>query len=343
MAGVNIEKLLQSVEIDRIAERLGMELRNQSSTIKTTLCPFHDDKSPSLQIDTSRSHGRQHYHCYACGAHGDVIDLVKGSLQVDFKQAVDWLDPDAYKSLSRTTDKTRSAASTKDNTSGLDQGLKLYQSCNDLERLKSWAKSRNYPVEVLKDAGFTYAPKLAISKTLSTMPFSTSREIIGKLEDAHLIRKIVPDIGSSSFHLALSDDPKYTDFFVGDRIVFPIRDQQKKVVGIVGRATSDQGAKYLFSKNFQKSKVFYRADRAFAKIKALAKQHESEIRLYICEGFLDTLRLESLGLAAVGAMGSSISKEQIDLIKTLNDSLPKQSSLKICVCFDRDEAGLGKL
>ncbi|MDA3136233.1 toprim domain-containing protein [Pseudomonas syringae] len=63
--------------------------------------------------------------------------------------------------------------------------------------------------------------------------------------------------------------------------------------------------------------------------------------MYICEGFFDALRLESLGLPAVAIMGASISKEQVQIIKSLSDTLPsKHASLTVCICFDRDEAGL---
>jgi len=91
MPKIDYDKLLQSISIDEVAKRLGMELRQETLTRAKALCPFHDDKTPSLLIDSSRDAGRQHFHCFACGAHGDVIDLVKEQLKLGFKEAVDWL------------------------------------------------------------------------------------------------------------------------------------------------------------------------------------------------------------------------------------------------------------
>lgn len=76
MPRINVEKLLLEIEIDKVAERLGMEMRNESATRKLALCPFHNDKTPSLLIDTSRDNSGQHYHCFACGEHGDAIVVV---------------------------------------------------------------------------------------------------------------------------------------------------------------------------------------------------------------------------------------------------------------------------
>lgn len=91
MPRIDYDRLLASVPIDEVAKRLGMELRVETSTKAKALCPFHDDKTPSLLIDSSRDQGRQHFHCFACGAHGDAIDLVKERLNVGFREAVEWL------------------------------------------------------------------------------------------------------------------------------------------------------------------------------------------------------------------------------------------------------------
>ena len=80
MPKINIQELIQNVSIDEVAKRLGMDLRKETSTQSKAICPFHNDTTPSLLIDSSRDNGPQHFHCFACGAHGDVIDLVKEQL-----------------------------------------------------------------------------------------------------------------------------------------------------------------------------------------------------------------------------------------------------------------------
>lgn len=344
MPRINVEKLLLEIEIDKVAERLGMALRSESATRKLTLCPFHDDKTPSLLIDTSRDNSGQHYHCFACGEHGDAIDLVKGVLHIDFKGALEWLSPNSTTVPVNRTRKNKGMQPELPEGTGLAQAYKLYQLSNDKPKLAKWVADRKFDIAFMEDAGFIYAHKNSLSKHVSSKKdFGSRRELAATLEDANLIRKILPNSGYQTYHLNLqsSHDNNYIDFFAGDRIVFPIRDDQKRILGIAARAVDEQPAKYLFSKNFPKSKAIFRIEQATTTLKALVKRGETNLRLYICEGFFDALRLESLGLPAVAVMGTSISKEQIQIIKRLSDTLPsKLASLTICICFDRDEAGL---
>lgn len=344
MARVNIENLRLEIQIDKVAEALGMELRDEAPNRKKTLCPFHDDRSPSLLIDTNTSRGPQHFHCYACGAHGDAIDLVKGKLQLDFKKSVEWLASNFKINLGQRLSSRSTTKVALVDQSGLEHGYSIYQACNDSAHLALWAAERKLDVKSLERANCTYAAKNALSNRLLASPLDSRRELSGLLEDAHLIRKVLPEIGSS-YHLHLNAEPRYTDAFTGDRVVFPIKDEEKKIVGFAARAAGDPNQvaqpKYLFSQGFKKAAVLYRADQAFEKLKSVAKAAPDGLRLYICEGFLDAIRLESLGFAAVAAMGISLSKEQLQLLKDLRNSLPPTPKpLTICLCFDRDEAGL---
>ncbi|MDR8016529.1 CHC2 zinc finger domain-containing protein [Ectopseudomonas guguanensis] len=344
MARINIEKLLLEVDIEKVAERLGMTLKPESGNRKLAICPFHDDKTPSLLIDTSRDHSVQHYHCFACGEHGDAIDLVRGVLKLDFKAAVDWLSPSYSAAVDKKNQGSYVAQAVATEGSGLEAGYKLYSSSGDIERLSEWASARKLNLSILKEAGFVYAPKNILSKRLSvTEPFSKRREISGVLEDAGLVRRLLPSVGNASYYLGLesAQDSTYVDFFIGNRVVFPVRDSSKRILGLAARATDEGSAKYLFSKGFSKAKALYRLDSAVSKVRASAKSGVTDLQLYICEGFLDALRLEGLGLPAVAVMGASISKEQVKLLRELSESLPsKKAVLTINVCFDRDEAGL---
>jgi len=81
---LTIQKL-NNLPIEQIAKRLGLEVVRHRC-----LCPFHDDTHPSLTFNTFRNN----YRCYACGAHGSTIDLVKGIRGCNFVEACQWLDSD---------------------------------------------------------------------------------------------------------------------------------------------------------------------------------------------------------------------------------------------------------
>ncbi len=350
MARIDYDRLLASVPIDEVAKRLGMELRIEKGARTMAVCPFHDDKTPSLLIDSSREQGRQHFHCFSCGAHGDAIDLVKARLNVGFKEAVDWLSSGfaiATATGLPSAERPQSGAGLNGRT-GLELAYSMYQRGSDAQRLDGWIVERKLDPAVIQRAGFLHATNNFLSGRLDAeRDKSRKRENAGLLEDAYLVKRLFPGVGRNP-HLPLNaagTSTDYGDFFIGERVVFPLYDENKQLVGLgarsVGGPTESTSPKYQFTRGFAKARMLYRADRAFARIQQGAKQGKKEQALYLCEGFLDALRLEAGGLDAVAVMGNALSDHQAQLIKTLRDSLPgKDTTITVVVCFDRDEAGL---
>jgi DNA primase catalytic core len=343
MPRVDVSKILAQIEIDQVAEKLGMRIREDTNARKMAICPFHNDTTPSLLIDTSRDHDLQHFHCFACGEHGTAIDLVKERLNVDFNGAVDWLST-TFGLSARSPSAQESPVGTRQ--SGLERGYQIYSSASKVDHFNDWAVSRHFDPNFLRNAGYVYAASgtLTSNQRLVKMSVDSRLELMGDLEDASLVKKLLPTVGSS-LHILTGSEIQYTDAFAGDRVVFPINDQRRKLIGLAARAAGPlaalQKAKYLFTKNFPKGRVLYRGDQAFNLVRTLSKRGVSEVNLYVCEGFLDALRLESIGQPAVAVMGSSITKDQVQLLKELSETLGnKQTTLTILLCFDRDEAGL---
>ncbi|TKJ55668.1 hypothetical protein PviCFBP13515_18120 [Pseudomonas viridiflava] len=352
MPRIDYEKLLQNVSIEDVAQRLGMTLKKTGANQAKTLCPFHDDKTPSLLIDSNREHGRQHYYCFACGAHGDSIDLVKQQLGFGFKEAVDWLIPGSTRSTKSIKGSAENTAGrvgdALPNHSGLELGYKLYKKVKSRSAFDAWLSERHLDAVTLKRAGFIHAPRNFLSRYLDAeMDSSARREHAGYLEDAYLIRKLTPG-ASQERHLPFDADSRginrYSDFFLGERVVFPIYDERKKLLGLAGRSIENSinttSPKYQFTRGFPKATVLYRAEYAFDQIRSEARNNKKEISLYLCEGFLDALRFETLSMPAVAVMGGSISEHQVKLLQALSDSLEKDVTLRVIVSFDRDEAGL---
>lgn len=346
---IDYEKLLHNVSIEDIANRLGMTLKKTSANQFVTLCPFHDDKNPSLLIDCSREGGRQHFYCFSCGAKGDSIDLVKQKLNVGFKEAVDWLDPSRSvarrDSINYTAKKNASPAV---DLPALQFGYNLYKKGSNQTALDVWINERRLDPVVIKRAGVVYAQRNFLSKILEAEKNrSVKREYTGDLEDAYLIRKLIPGVTGNG-HLPLSagsdESNRYIDYFIADRIIFPIHNEMGLLLGLAGRALTSSpdstAPKYQFTREFPKATVLYRADYAFKLIRSEAKKGNQNIVIYLCEGFLDALRFESLGFPAVAIMGSSVSEHQVKLLQSLSLSLPKSTNLTVVVSFDRDEAGL---
>ena len=72
---------IRATPIEKVADKMGIRVVRHKA-----LCPFHEDRHPSLHFKNNR------FKCFACGASGDVIDLVQIYLNVEFKEAVEWMD-----------------------------------------------------------------------------------------------------------------------------------------------------------------------------------------------------------------------------------------------------------
>ncbi|MBR5728738.1 MAG: hypothetical protein IKX61_00820, partial [Prevotella sp.] len=73
---------LRDLSIVGVAQRLGLRVNSR----RMCLCPFHDDHHPSMALGR-----KNHYRCFVCDAHGDVIDLVMRFLNKTFTEACRWL------------------------------------------------------------------------------------------------------------------------------------------------------------------------------------------------------------------------------------------------------------
>lgn len=349
MTKLDYTKFLETVSIEDVARKLGMELQGNSSSKYKTLCPFHDDKSPSLIIDTARERGPQHYHCYACNAHGDTIDLVKEKLQINFKEAIEWIAPGTFPISRRKRARDGAPVAVELGKDGLKRGYEIYKRLSNDSMLRAWAAERGLSEAMLHKAGFIASRSNALTQSLyRNKDENNNREMAELLESARLIQNLRFE-ASTDGHIDLSDGrqraARYRDFFIGERIVFPIYDADDQLVGLGARRVSDaldaKTPKYQFTQGFPKTHTLYRAEQAFKQLQDASKQGAKNLDLYLCEGFLDALRFESAGLAAVAVMGNSISEKQASLLHNFNRDFPqKEASITINICFDRDEAGL---
>ena len=71
---------IRAMPIEEVVAKLGIEVGRHKA-----LCPFHEDRHPSLHFKNNR------FKCFACGASGDVIDLVMRYVDISFKEAVEWM------------------------------------------------------------------------------------------------------------------------------------------------------------------------------------------------------------------------------------------------------------
>lgn len=343
MAWIDLDRLLKGISIVEVAQRLGRESKKEGDR-NLILCPFHSETNPSVVLYPGDGARPPHFHCFACGEHGDIISLVKQINNTDFKEAVQWLATSFGVSLQTNQQHSKGKDRLESRTSAMETAAGIYRTENSATDLERWALARHIDKSTLKESGLIYAKAHTLANSVSKLSFNESRAIGAELEEAFLLRRIQPKDAekANSSHLPL--EVFYTDAFSGDRIIIPLQDEKGRLVGLVARTAKNDvdplTPKYLNAKGTEKGKVLYLANKTFREIVAKEKTGIKDHHLYVTEGFFDALRLDSLGIPAVATMGAQLSEQQVQLFSVLLNSLPQDNSLTVHLFLDRDSAGI---
>jgi len=271
------------------------------------LCPFHNEKTPSFVISPSK----QIYHCFGCGAGGNVIKFVMEHERLEFIDAVKMLAEKAgivipEKQLTKEESASKNLWSVNKAASELFSQW-LYST--EKGRIAySYLKKRGIKDETIKKFSLGYAPGNGeLIRELTKKGFTT--DILLK---AGLVVKTSRGIG---------------DMF-RNRLMFSVFNPLGKVVGFSGRVLDDGLPKYLNTPEtfiFHKGKILYGIHASKADI-------INEGRVVICEGYFDFLRVYQEGLRAVAAsQGTAFTLDHVSLIRRFAST--------IIICFDGDSAG----
>ncbi|MDA1324210.1 MAG: DNA primase [Proteobacteria bacterium] len=275
------------------------------------LCPFHNEKTPSFTVSDEKNF----FHCFGCGAHGDVIGYVMRTENLSFPEAIERLADEAGIPVPVSSPAERETARRQ---------ATLYQvmeaACGFFESSLRGAGGRE-ALAYLRDRGLD---EDAIARfRLGFAPDSrgalktalVSDEIdMGQLLEGGLLIK--PDDGRDSY-----------DRFRG-RVTFPITDRRGRVIAFGARALGDAEPKYLNSPDtplFHKGQVLYGMAIAWP---AARKTN----RLVVVEGYMDVIALVRAGIEeAVAPLGTAVTEAQIALLWNM--------APEPVLCFDGDTAG----
>jgi len=279
------------------------------------LCPFHKEKTPSFNVNPHR----QIFHCFGCHKGGDVFTFVKEFENIDFPEAVRRLADRAKIPIEYEQGGGEPQARHLK-----DQLLQIHEQIaqrwqNALTNEASGQVARDYlarrgvPEEAVKLFRLGSAPDLWDD----TVNWAKSKGYEpGLVEKAGLI-------------LRKEGTDRYYDRFRG-RLMFPICDEQGRVVGFSGRVLSgdEKTAKYVNSPEtpiFTKSKVFFGLDKS--KRAVLDAGYA-----VVCEGQLDLIAAFMAGVQNIVApQGTAFTADHARVLKRYVE--------EVVLCFDSDEAG----
>lgn len=343
-----VDDLLRTVTPSLVAETLGMAVVKRGARLRC-MCPFHDDHDPSLNLYDTWGNRPPHYHCFACGADGDIFDLVRHVRQSTFPEALDWLC--ASFGVQRRSSRPRSRPETAvgpswigTTASALENAARIFKQQSISEKLDDWLEARRLPRDLAKTAELSFSNGRTLIRYLQEGFASRSagegRVQLAMLEDIGLVKRT--SHGNSSTELFESLEDRFRDFFFDNRVIFPIRTLTGDVAGFAARQagpSSKSSAKYLYSPGLPRATLLYRGPNALAALKNRASKNLPK-ELFVCEGLVDALRLETTGTPAVSILGAQASIEQLGELRKIADAVAPEGDLKIYMFLDRDKAGL---
>jgi DNA primase len=291
------------------------ELRRAGASTLKGLCPFHEERTPSFQIDPVK----KLYHCFGCGAGGDVFRFVMETEGVDFRGALELLADRSGVTLERE-DEDPAAAARRERRERLysllgrsaDHYARFLWESAEAVRARDYLASRGLEEATLREFRVGYAP------SAWDHMYVRSRRA-GFTEDELL---------TAGLAQRSQRRPSLYDRFRA-RLMFPLCDLRGRVLGFGARALRDsQLPKYLNSSEgelYHKGRHLFGADRARA---AAARAGE----VVVVEGYTDVLALHQAGLTnAVGIMGTSMTEDQLAEAARL--------APRVILALDADAAG----
>jgi len=307
-----IDQIRQSANIAELASQYTK--LQQRGHRHVGLCPFHSEKTPSFYLDDDK----QLYHCFGCGAGGDIFTLVMEKENLSFPEAVRLL-----------AEKYNIAMPESKAFSPEYQSLKesIYKVTED--SLAFFRKNLNNTEEGKR--ALEYLHKRGIQpQIIQTLKLGYALNSWDGLISAFKRKKIAPSIlEQAGLILRRQNKEGHYDRFRG-RIIFPIfNDRTGKVVAFGGRSLFDENPKYLNSPDtpvYSKGKLLYGLNYSRDSIR-------EQDALILVEGYTDFLSLFQNGVTNVAAsLGTSLTSQQIDLIR-------RRYTNRIFACYDADRAG----
>lgn len=311
---VSEEKIQQIRDTADIAEIISdyVTLKKKGKSLMG-LCPFHQEKTPSFSVDAVKGL----YHCFGCGAGGDVFNFIMEMENITFPEAVKNLAERYGISLPASdTDETASYETEilfYTNTTAKDFFVSCLYETRAGAKALSYIKQRGFTSETIKKFHLGYAPNrwdgLILLAQRSNLPLQ-------HLEKAGLIIKRK---GGSGFY----------DRFRG-RIIFPITNTTGKVIGFGGRIIKEEKnqPKYINSPEtmiYKKGSQLYGLDLA-------KKSIRQQDRILIVEGYTDVMRLHQNEFDyAVSTLGTALTSNQAQILA--------RYSKNVTLLFDGDSAG----
>lgn len=279
------------------------------------LCPFHKEKSPSFTINDEKGF----FHCFGCGAHGDVIGFTMDYEHLGYRETIERLASEAGLAVPQPT---RAEAEKFNREQSLQQVM---------EAVAGWLET-----QLLETGEGEIARRYITERGLKPDTVARFRMGYAPADRDALVKAMKPrgiterQLIETGMLISVEGRAPYSRF--RRRLMFPIRDRKSRVIGFGGRVLpgepNAEAPKYL---NSPETALFHKGRQLFNLDIARRAAFDAG-QLLICEGYMDVIALAQAGIAhAVAPLGTAITAEQLQLCWQLVD--------EPTLCLDGDNAG----
>jgi len=306
-----VAEVKQAADIVEVIARY-VSLKKSGRTFKA-LCPFHTEKTPSFIVNPER----QLFRCFGCGKAGDVFSFVAEHERVEFPEALRIVAsavgvsvPDRWGQRAGQSQEVKARLYKLHTWAARFFARRLAEGA-DAAGARKYLASRHFDKEILEAWGVGYAPN--------------SWDDLSRA--AHNDGYTDPELLAAGLVISREGGAGHYDRF-RNRIVFPIRDVQGRVIAFGARALEASDVKYINSPEtplFSKSRCLYGLDQARAAV-------VQERRILVTEGYTDTLMCHQMSIPwAVATLGTALTRDHVGLLKRYADL--------VVLLFDADQAG----
>ena len=283
----------------------------------TAICPFHEEKTPSMSVDRARGL----YHCFGCGKGGDVFTFVEETQGVDFREALELLARKAGITLVHDPEDAKRRGKRGAAVDAIRRAIDFYhqrlKKAPEAGPARAYLRSRGYEVDLIDEwrLGFAGVDWDTLTKDLKA----------GGISDQAMLDGGLSRRGRHGLF----------DVFRG-RLMFPIHDLRGDPVGFGARkideiepeVTNNPDAKYV---NSADSIVYHKAQVLFGLHRA-RRSMDHDNPAVVVEGYTDVIAMHQAGIeSAVATCGTALGEGHFDLLRRFAD--------KVVLAFDSDEAG----
>ncbi len=306
-----IDSLVDKIVLSDVVSR-SVKLINKGRD-KMACCPFHKEKTPSFHVNDEKGF----YHCFGCGAHGNVITFIMEQEGLGFKEAIERLADDygieIKKNNSFTTKTQKNIINESESILNINEkACQFFQNCIFSALGKSglnYIMKRGLNIDNIKKFRIGFAPQ--------------NNQLIEFLKKNDFTEKQIENAG-----LIVHGENGYYDKF-RLRVMFPVLDKKGKVIAFTGRVIDkDKMPKYM---NSPETLIYHKSNVLFNYFFARKSIYDNK-NVILVEGNLDAIGLSINGIENVVApMGTAITLKQIEDLWVATD--------EIIVCLDGDNAG----